>query len=72
MLFLYAGTGPSPMTIGSTPAEAHDMILAIGCSPSSLALSNVETIIAAAPSLSVEEFPAVTVPFLFEMLVLTL
>ena len=60
--FWLAGTGPMPMMRGSTPATAAEMILAIGWSlcartPSSLANNN-----AAAPSLSPEALPAVTLP----------
>src|SRR5215510_1337219 len=61
---LEAGTGPMPMYFGSTPADANALILAIGFSPSSLDFLNEHKTRAAAPSLSPDALPAVTLPFL--------
>src|SRR5579864_7754113 len=57
-----AGIGPDPITFGSTPACAHDLIVAKGLRPrffASLALIRTS---AAAPSLIPDAFAAVTVP----------
>ncbi len=51
-----------PMCAGSTPADALGPTKAIGVSPSSLALFSSTRSSAAAPSLTPEELPAVTVP----------
>src|SRR5512136_1962330 len=59
-----AGIGPEPMTFGSTPAVAHDVILAIGLSLRFLASFAVISTTAAAPSLMPEALAAVTVPSL--------
>lgn len=60
--FFVAGMGPVPIIDGSTPAVAHEAILAIGFMPlfsaSDLCISKT----AAAPSFSPEALPAVTVP----------
>src|SRR5512134_551367 len=61
---LEAGTGPMPMYLGSTPAEAKALMRASGFRPSSRAFLAVVTITAAAPSLMPEALAAVTVPFL--------
>ena len=60
--FRVAGTGPSPMQLGSTPATAVLTMRAMGFRPSSLATSGDATATAAAPSLMPLEVPAVTVP----------
>src|SRR6185312_6666968 len=60
--FRTAGTGPIPITEGSTPATAEEMIRAIGLRPSSLIASPLTTVIAAAPSLIPLDEAAVTVP----------
>ena len=57
-----AGTGPTPMTAGSTPATAVESTRAIGRSPSARARSASTTSTAEAPSLMPDEFPAVTEP----------
>src|SRR6185436_7738341 len=61
---LEAGTGPMPMYLGSTPAEANDLMRAIGLRPSSFAFFADVRTTAAAPSLRPEALPAVTEPFL--------
>ena len=63
--FLLASTGPIPIILGSTPATAAPTILASGLRWFLFAASSDPTINAAAPSLSPEEFPAVTEPFSF-------
>ena len=60
--FSVAGTGPIPITDGSTPATAMLTIFAIGCKLYFLTASSLANNIAAAPSFIPEEFPAVTVP----------
>ncbi len=60
--FFVAGTGPVPITAGSTPTTAVATIRTSGFSPSSLAFSSDMISRAAAPSLSGELLPAVTVP----------
>src|SRR2546430_915630 len=57
-----AGTGPIPISRGSTPAEAEATIRASGVSPSSRAFAPEATSTAAAPSFNDEELPAVTDP----------
>ena len=57
-----AGTGPTPMYDGATPAMPAAAIRAIGRRPSRSAHSAEATSSAAAPSLIPDEFPAVTVP----------
>src|SRR5207245_2372537 len=57
-----AGTGPRPITDGSTPATAIARMRAFGFSPSSRARSSDMIRTAAAPTLSGLELPAVTVP----------
>ena len=52
-----AGTGPTPMIAGSTPATPVATIRASGFSPSSRARSASTTSVAAAPSLMPEAFP---------------
>ena len=48
--------------LGSCDESANEIIFARGLSPSSLAFSKLIRMIAAAPSLMVDAFPAVTVP----------
>ncbi len=57
-----APTGPRPMISGSRPDTPLAMIRASGVIPSSRALVSLITTTAAAPSLSGQAFPAVTVP----------
>ena len=57
-----AGTGPSPISFGSTPAVAMATIRARGVSPWAMACCELAIISAAAPSLTPEAFPAVTTP----------
>ena len=57
-----AGTGPVPITAGSTPTTAVATIRTSGLRPSALAFSSDMTSSAAAPSFSGELLPAVTVP----------
>ena len=57
-----AGTGPIPMTRGSTPATAVATTRAIGRSPIARARPASTTSRADAPSLIPDAFPAVTVP----------
>ena len=57
-----AGTGPVPITHGSTPTTAVATTRTSGFKPSSFAFSSDMTSSAAAPSLSGELLPAVTVP----------
>ena len=57
-----AATGPTPMIDGSTPPSAPATHVAIGVTPSSFAFSSLITTIAAAPSLMLEAFAAVTIP----------
>ena len=60
--FPVAGTGPYPMTPGSTPAAAEPTHRAMGLRPSARAFSPSINRSAAAPSLMPLELPAVTVP----------
>ena len=60
--FRVEGTGPMPITAGSTPAEALATMRASGSRPSSRARSSLVTTTQAAPSLICEALPAVTVP----------
>ena len=60
--FCVAGTGPVPITAGSTPTTADASTRTSGLSPSDSAFSGDMINIAAAPSLSGELLPAVTVP----------
>jgi hypothetical protein len=60
--FCVAGTGPVPITAGSTPTTAVASTRASGLSPSALARSADMISSAAAPSFSGELLPAVTVP----------
>ena len=60
--FGIAFTGPIPMILGSTPAEAKLTKRAIGSRFNSLTISSLITKTKAAPSLIWEEFPAVTEP----------
>ena len=55
-----AGTGPMPMMRGATPALAMPRIRARGVRPWRRTAASLATIIAAAPSLTPEAFPAVT------------
>ena len=57
-----AGTGPIPITRGSTPATALATNAPSGSTPSARAFSSDAITSAAAPSLSPLELPAVTVP----------
>jgi hypothetical protein len=57
-----AGTGPIPITRGSTPATALPANVASGSAPSARAFSSEATTSAAAPSLMPDALPAVTVP----------
>jgi Kef-type K+ transport system membrane component KefB len=59
-----AGTGPIPMKSGWTPADAVPAYLAIGSAPAAAAARSDISSRPAAPSLSGEEFPPVTVPSL--------
>ena len=56
-----AGTGPMPMTFGSTPVVAYARMRASGAVPICRACLAVVTTSAAAPSLMPEALPAVTV-----------
>ena len=60
--FSVDGTGPYPITPGSTPATAEPVQRAMGIKPSSSALPRLMSKTAAAPSFIPLEFPAVTVP----------
>ena len=60
--FRVAGTGPMPMMRGGTPAAAPPRMRAIGVRPCFCAAASEATISAAAPSLTPEALPAVTVP----------
>ena len=60
--FCVAAIGPRPMTSGAQPATATDLIFASGVRPCFAAYSAVQTSTAAAPSVSGEAVPAVTVP----------
>ena len=60
--FFVAGTGPVPITAGSTPTTAVATTRTSGLRPSDLAFSSDMTSSAAAPSFSGELLPAVTVP----------
>ena len=60
--FRTAGTGPMPITRGSTPATALPTKAPSGSMPSACARSSLAITSAAAPSLIPLEFPAVTVP----------
>jgi hypothetical protein len=57
-----ASTGPRPMISGLRPDTPDDTMRASGVRPSSLALVSLITSTAAAPSLSGQALPAVTVP----------
>ena len=57
-----AFTGPIPIILGSTPAEAKLTKRAIGVRFNSLTISSLIIKTKAAPSLICEEFPAVTLP----------
>ena len=57
-----AGTGPMPITRGSTPATAEPTNAPSGSTPSARAFSSLAITSAAAPSLRPLAFPAVTVP----------
>ena len=59
-----AGTGPSPIKRGSTPAVAIATIRVRGINPCASAIFSLAMINAAAPSLTPDAFPAVTTPFL--------
>lgn len=59
---LTAGTGPIPITEGSTPAWAHDTTFAIGLLAPPSTHPWLPRITTAAPSLMPEALPAVTVP----------
>src|SRR5476649_1056864 len=59
-----AGTGPMPMMVGSSPADAYPRITASGRKPSAAARCALITSTAAAPSLSPDALPAVTLPAL--------
>ena len=61
-LFFDDGIGPVPIKEGSTPQLAQDLIETNFSIPLFLASSSDINIIAAAPSLMPEAFPAVTVP----------
>ena len=56
------GTGPYPITSGSTPAKAYETNLAFMVSPNSFALSSLASSAAVAPSFRPDEFPGVTRP----------
>jgi hypothetical protein len=60
--FRTAGTGPMPITRGSTPATAEPTKAPSGSAPRPRARSSEAITSAAAPSLIPLEFPAVTVP----------
>ena len=60
--FCVAGTGPIPITEGSTPATAIERICAIGFNPYFSTAASLANNIAAAPSLMPLLLPAVTVP----------
>ena len=57
-----ASTGPIPMILGSTPATAKPVILAIGFTFNSFTIFSDITITKEAPSFVGEELPAVTDP----------
>src|SRR5512135_3559260 len=57
-----ASTGPRPMISGESPVTPVATILASGVMPSWAAFTSLITITAAAPSLSGQQLPAVTVP----------
>src|SRR5512132_549348 len=61
--FLVAGTGPMPMTAGSTPAHDIPASRASGRRPSAAARDSDISTRAAAPSVIPEELPAVALPF---------
>src|SRR5512136_3050115 len=56
------GTGPLPITVGSTPAQPMDTILARGLRPYFLAFFLDISIMALAPAFSGEELPGVICP----------
>ena len=58
-----APIGPMPMTLGSTPNVADVTTRASGCQPCFAAAPALQISSAAAPSLSGDALPAVTVPF---------
>src|SRR6204780_5571777 len=57
-----AGTGPRPIISGDSAVPPDDPTRASGVRPSWAALTSLITTTAAAPSLSGQQFPAVTVP----------
>ena len=63
-LEVVAGTGPRPMSFGSTPAMPQPTIRPHGFNPRFSAFSSDMTTTAAPPSTMPLAFPAVTVPFL--------
>lgn len=65
-----AGTGPMPIILGSTPASATATILANGESPFCIAVSADIRTTAAAPSLTPEALPAVTVPLAWQCIII--
>ena len=60
--FGIAFTGPIPMILGSTPADAKLTNRAMGLIPNSFTNSSLIIKTNAAPSLICDEFPAVTEP----------
>ena len=60
--FFVAGTGPMPMMRGGTAADASPRMRARGVSPCFFTAASEARIIAAAPSLTPDALPAVTVP----------
>ncbi len=63
--FLEAGTGPSPIMVGSTPAKPMERIVASGLMPFFFAVSFDMRIMDVAAAFRGEEIPAViTPPFL--------
>ena len=60
--FSVAGTGPMPMTSGSTPTKAYDTSRMRTGIPSSVAAAWEARMQAVAPSLSPAALPAVTLP----------
>ncbi|SLI86569.1 Uncharacterised protein [Mycobacteroides abscessus subsp. abscessus] len=60
--FLTDSIGPRPMISGDRPDTPVDTMRASGVRPSSLARTSLMITSAAAPSLSGQQLPAVTVP----------
>ena len=60
--FCVAGTGPTPIIAGSTPADAIETIFANGVKEYSFTAFSLANNKEAAPSFIPDEFPAVTVP----------